>query len=242
MKLNEYSFRDGDLFLFCGYRDHDYKLYKMLTNKYNMVLINSPQYLTLETIEKLNPKMIFFPNWSWKVPKEIVDEYPCVCYHEGDLPIGRGGSPIQNHIVRGFKHTMSTAYIMNEKIDAGAILCKRDLDLSGSLNEIFERIVKNNYDLTIQIIEQNPKPVPQDDSKAIYFDRRKPKDSEINTDNLMWGLPLNRLYDFIRMLADPYPNAFIKIHNKKIIFKDAILADNKISGRYEIEAWNNTSS
>ena len=120
---------------------------------------------------------------------------------------------------------------MNEKIDAGAILCKRDLDLTGSLEQIFERIIKNNYNLTVEIIEHNPKPVPQDDSKAVYFDRRKPSDSEI----LRFDMPINSLNDFIRMLADPYPNAFIKIDNKKIIFKDVKWKGNKLAGRYEIE-------
>ena len=238
MNLSKYKITTTDPFLFCGYRDHDYKLYKMLTEKYNMVLINKPEYLTKEIIDNLNPKMIFFPNWSWKVPKEIVDNYPCVCYHEGDLPIGRGGSPIQNHIVRGFRETKSTAYIMNEKIDAGPILCKRDLDLTGSLEDVFERIIKNNYDLTVQIIESNPKPIPQDDSKAVFFERRKPKDSELQC----MDIPIQSLYDFIRMLADPYPNAFIRIANKKITFKGGELVDNKIRGEYIIETWNNTAS
>ena len=238
MKLTEYSFREGDLFLFCGYRDHDYKLFKLLTITYNMILIDSPEFLTKELIDKLKPKMIFFPNWSWKVPKEIVDNYPCVCFHEGDLPKGRGGSPIQNHIIRGFKETKSTAYIMNEKIDAGDILCKRDLDLTGSLEEIFDRIIDNNYSMTLEIIEENPVPVPQDDSKAVYYERRKPKDSQI----IKYDIKIEELYDFIRMLADPYPNAFFPFFDMKITFKDAQLKNDKIIGRYEIESWDNNTS
>jgi len=230
MNLNEYSFRKGDTFLFCGYREHDHKLYNQLTKKYNMILIDRPEWLTLSIIDKIAPKMIFFPNWSWKVPKDIVDKYPCVCYHEGDLPIGRGGSPIQNHIIRGMYDIKSTCYIMNERIDAGAILCKRDLNLRGTLDEIFERIVKNNYDMTCEIIEYHPVPVPQDNDKAVYFERRKPEDSE---------LPLNsaieHIHDFIRMLADPYPNAFINISNKHITFKNSKLKNGVITGRYEIK-------
>ena len=93
------------------------------------------------------------------------------------------------------------------------------------------RIIENNYKLTCEIIETNPVPVPQDEEFAVYYDRRKPADSQIVEHNL----PLKSWYDFIRMLADPYPNAFLKIDDKKIIFKNAEWGMDKITGRYEIE-------
>lgn len=221
MDLDSYNNRNGNLYLFCGYREHDYSLFNRLTKEYNMIMINRPEFLTKELIDLLKPKMLLFPNWSWKVPKEIVDNYTCICYHEGDLPIGRGGSPIQNHIIRGIYDIQSTAYIMNDRIDAGPILAKEPLSLRGTLNEIFQRIEDNNYKLTRRIIEERPQAIPQDDSKAIYYDRRKPKDSELNDINI----PLYKLHDFIRMLTDPYPNAFIIIGNKKIAFKSSTYED-----------------
>src|SRR3990167_5740053 len=193
MNLNAYSFREGDLFLFCGYRQHDYILFAMLKEKYNMIMINTPRMLTKELVDKLKPKMLFFPNWSWKVPK-------------------------------------STACLMIDRIDAGPIFCKRNLNLEGNLDDIFQRIIRNNYELTVEIIEKNPQPIPQDESEAEYYTRRKPEDSEINMSEEM-----PKIYDFIRMLADPYPNAFTMIGNKKIIFKDARFDNGVISGRYEIQ-------
>ena len=41
-------------------------------------LITDKENLTLENIKKINPKYIFFPHWSWIVPKEITDSYDCV--------------------------------------------------------------------------------------------------------------------------------------------------------------------
>ncbi len=112
--------------------------------------------------------------------------------------------------------------------------CKRDLNLRGTLEQIFERIVVNNYSMTVQIIEDNPVPVGQDESKAVYFDRRITPDSEINFE---YGARLDTqyLYDKIRMLADPYPNAYVKLNDKIIRFKDAKLVNGVISGRYEIK-------
>lgn len=42
------------------------------------------------------------------------------------------------------------------------------------------------------------------------------------------------LYDFIRMLADPYPNAFIRFGKKKIVFKDAIYDGKRLEFKGEI--------
>lgn len=230
MELNEYSFRKGDLFLFCGYRDHDYKLFKLLTKRFNMILINSPEMLTKELVDNLKPKMLFFPNWSWKVLKEIVDNYICVCCHEGDLPAGRGGSPIQNHIIRDIKVVNHTAYIMNDRIDTGPILCKTPLSLEGSLSDIFERTIIANYQLICKIIDENPRPVEQDESKQVTYKRRKPKDSQLPS----LSQSLKYLYNFIRMLDDPYPNAHLIIDGKRINFKNPFLIDQKLSVSCEI--------
>ena len=51
------------------------------------------------------------------MPSEIIRNYECICFHETDLPFGRGGSPIQNLIVRGFKTT---------KISAIKMICKQN--------------------------------------------------------------------------------------------------------------------
>ena len=54
--------------------------------------------LNMKNLKKINPKYIFFPHWSHKVPQIILDNFECVCFHTAPLPYGRGGSPIQNLI------------------------------------------------------------------------------------------------------------------------------------------------
>ena len=67
--------------------------------------------------------------------------------------------------------------------------------------------------------------------KPTLFKRRKPQQSELKNLN-----PSKlQLYNFIRMLADPYPNAFIRIGRRKIIFKSANLKSNKLTFTGEIE-------
>ena len=204
-------------YVFCAYREWSLMLYKKLKKRYkSMILISKPSELNYRHLKKLNPKYIFLPDWSWIIPKKITDEFTCVCFHESDLPHFRGGSPLQNQIIRNLKKTKTSAFIMTDKLDDGDILLKRNLSLEGNLDDIFERMIKNDYDMITKIISGKFKRRKQTGEVSIYK-RRKPSQSELKT--------LNHskiyLHNFIRMLSDPYPNAFLKIGNHKIIFKSS---------------------
>ena len=218
-------------YVYCAHRKYSLNVFKKLKKKYkNFILINGKDNLTLSKLKKINPQFIFFPDWSWIVPNEIIKNYQCICIHESNLPKFRGGSPLQNQIIRGIKKTKSTAFLMNDKLDAGKILLKKDLSLDGTLDEIFQRMEKNNYDLITKIIQGKFKLLSQKGNPTFY-NRRKPSQSELK------NLNYSKLYlhDFIRMLADPYPNAFIKIGKKKIVFKSSKLDGKKLSFEGEIE-------
>ena len=67
----------------------------------NLFVITKKENLSLEYLETINPRYIFFPHWSWKVSSEIYERFECVVFHTAPLPYGRGGSPIQNLILNG---------------------------------------------------------------------------------------------------------------------------------------------
>ena len=212
-------------YVYCAHRKYSLNVFKKLKKKYkNFILINGKDNLTLSKIKKINPKFIFFPDWSWIVQNEIIENYQCICIHESNLPKFRGGSPLQNQIIHGIKKTKSTAFLMNDKLDAGKILLKKDLLLDGTLNDIFLRMEKNNYDLIIKII-QGKFNFSSQIGKPSFYKRRKPSQSELK------NLNHSKLYihNFIRMLSDPYPNAFIKIGKKKLIFKSSNFDGKKLS-------------
>ena len=152
-------------------------------------LIKSPKQLTYKKIQKINPKFIFFPDWSWIVPKEIFQNFNCICFHEADLPKFRGGSPIQNQIIRGIDKTKTTAFLMNEKLDGGDIIMKKDLSLKGNLSEIFERMKKNDLAILEKIILGNFNSDKQK-GKSSSYKRRKPSDSELKSLNHSKSGPL----------------------------------------------------
>lgn len=169
-------------------------------------LIDDHKELTVEKINAIDPEYIFFPHWNHIVPDEILKIATCVCFHETDLPYGRGGSPIQNLIATGHKQTMITAFKMTKELDAGPVYFQKPLSLDGLAEEIFIRASTIVADMIKTIVIQNPTPVEQV-GKPTFFDRRKPEQSRISKDQKS----LTDLFDHIRMLdADGYPKAFFE--------------------------------
>jgi len=169
-------------------------------------LITDPVELSMEKIKSINPKYIFFPHWSLVVPDEILNVATCVCFHETDLPYGRGGSPLQNLISRGHKETVVSALKMTNELDAGPIYLKTPLSLEGLAEEIFIRNSHIVAEMIKKIITENPTPKEQVGEPTI-FKRRKPLESRIPEDRDS----LESLFDHIRMLdAESYPRAFLE--------------------------------
>ena len=181
-------------------------------------------------ISRLEPRYIFFPHWSKIVPSQIIKQYECVCFHMTDLPFGRGGSPLQNLIARGFKDTKVSALRMVDELDAGPVYFKRSMSLDGTASEIFERVSNFAIEMAKEIILNEPTPQSQV-GEIVDFSRRKPHHSEMGED-----MKLETCYDHIRMLDAPgYPNGFINYGNLKISFVDASFEGNKIRARAVIE-------
>ena len=140
-----------------------------------------------------------------------------------DLPFGRGGSPLQNLIVRGHKDTILTALKMESEIDTGPVYFKSKLTLSGSAKDIFHRASKSSWEMIYKFINNNPI-AKQQSGNVVNFNRRTPDQSLIPC-----GLSLEEVYNYIRMLDAPdYPKAFILGNGYRLEFESAEFIDNKL--------------
>lgn len=174
-------------------------------------LVTQREDLTPALIDALKPRYIFLPHWSWIVSPAILSRAECVCFHMTDVPYGRGGSPLQNLIVRGHKETKLTALRMTEELDAGPVYLKQSLSLAGSAQDIFERAGNLVYDMIKTIVDEEPAPIAQTGT-VLHFERRTPEMSVLPQNG-----SLETVYDHIRMLdADSYPAAFL-MHGSLII-------------------------
>lgn len=187
--------------------------------------VSSPEAL-LKTTEKVgNPRYIFFLHWSHLVPERLWSQHECVCFHMTDLPYGRGGSPLQNLILRGHKDTVLTAFRMVEALDAGPVYVKRPLSLAGTAEQIYRKAGELSTDIIRSMIFEQPEPTEQT-GEVVTFKRRTPEQSELPV-----GASAQHLYDFIRMLdADGYPHAFSRSGDYIMTYTDAELTGGESTG------------
>jgi methionyl-tRNA formyltransferase len=225
-----------------GYREWALKIFQELIGMDNIdiSIIASRDDVRKAVIDSINPDVVLFYGWSWIVPKEIVISYLCFCLHPSKLPKYRGGSPIQNQIINGENESAVSIFVMTDKLDDGCIYFQKEFCLDGNIKYIFEKIYRVGLSGTIEILEKIKNsislklnidrdefykaidlkcfgPVEQDESKATFFNRLNPLQSEITVDELE-NRPSFWLYNKVRMLTDPYPNAYIVCKDGKKLF------------------------
>ena len=198
------------------------KLKQKYDKQHDIIIYTKKEELTKENVSSFNPDYILFPHWSYYISDEITKNWECVVFHMTDLPYGRGGSPLQNLIVRGHKETKVSAIRVTETLDAGPVYMKHPLSLEGSAQEIFVRCSDIIFNEMIpQFLEGKITAVEQT-GEPVIFKRRKPEESKITPD-----MELGTIYDYIRMLdAEGYPRAYIDFGEYRLLFENADMAEN----------------
>lgn len=195
------------------------KLKQQYQDLHEIKIWTQKQELTVEALEAFEPDMIFLPHWSYFIPKEITQRWNCVVFHMTDLPYGRGGSPLQNLIVRGLKETKISAIQVTSTLDGGPVYMKHPLSLNGSAEEILKRCSEIIFSEMIPaFLQEIPQPQPQE-GEPVIFRRRTPEEGELKPD-----MSPEQIYDYIRMLdAEGYPHAFIPFGAYELQFEAAHL-------------------
>jgi len=192
------------------------------------IWVSQPAEL-VSVLDRTSPRYIFFLHWNWLVPESIWERHECVCFHMTDVPYGRGGSPLQNLIVAGHSQTKLTALRMVEEMDAGPVYTKKDLDLSGTAQEIYVRAGALSTEIIRWMVSVEPEPVPQS-GEPVTFRRRIPEQSRLPESG-----DVAYLYDLIRMLdADSYPHAFLDYGDFRLEFRKAQQGDMELSAQVKI--------
>jgi len=197
--------------------------------EHEIVRVREREELSPELLAPLAPEYVFLPHWSWLVPPAVHERHACVIFHMTDLPYGRGGSPLQNLVVRGHRETMMTALRCVAEMDAGPVYLKRPLSLDGTAEQILVRASTLIGEMIVEIVARRPEPLPQR-GEPVLFKRRRPQDG-----SLLGIADPAQAYDWIRMLdADGYPRAFLDAGALRLEFEEARLDDDEVVARVRI--------
>ena len=215
--------------VFLAYRDWALDAIEAISNSFEaqhtFVVILSPLELR-QYVDQTNgtDTVLIAVGWSWIIDADICTKFLCLGVHPSDLPSYRGGSPIQHQIIDGIVRTKCSLFKIEEKLDAGDIWGKSSLMLDGhSMDEIFENIKLSTIDLITTFLNNcdDVKPQSQNLAHGSYFKRRSPHQSRLEPEDFDFH-DITRLYNTIRCLTAPYPNAYIEDANGNRLYFERV--------------------
>ena len=160
------------------------------------------------------------PDWMLHLPG-----YGNINVHASLLPKYRGAAPIQWAIARGETVTGVTTMKIDEELDTGDILLKREIEIrpDDTAVTIAPRLAELGADLLVETLEQLQRgalqPVPQDDSQATLAPILKKEDGLIDFNRSAREIH-NRLRGF-----QPWPGAYTGFRGKNLKILKARVSD-----------------
>lgn len=168
-------------------------------------------------------------SWRHMLPTELNNflTYPLIIFHDSLLPKYRGFAPTPTAIMAGEEEIGVTAFFAVEEVDAGDIISQAKIKISQEMyiKDIIAEQTKIYASMLEKIIydmkAQSLKSASQNNSAATYSIWRNEADCLID-----WTKSAKSIFNFVRALGEPYPNAFTYCEGKKIyILKVKIIAD-----------------
>ncbi len=177
----------------------------------------------IEELRKYEADIMVVVAFGQILPKEILDmtPYGCVNVHASLLPKYRGSAPIQWAIIDGEEVTGVTTQQMNEGIDTGDILLKKEIviDAKETGGSLFDKLAVAGAKLCVETLkgleEKTIIPIPQGDSPTAYA---KMLNKQLG--NIDWSKSAIEIERLIRGLS-PWPSAYTNWNDKIMKIWDA---------------------
>ncbi len=172
------------------------------------------------------PDFIVVVAYGKILPQNIlqIPDRGCINVHASILPEFRGAAPIQWAIMKGKKTTGVTTMLMDEGLDTGPTLMKREVEIgtdetAGSLGQ---RLSLEGAALLVETLkrlrEGSIRPVPQE-GEASYAPPLKKADGLIE-----WSKSAPEISAFIRAMQ-PWPGAYCYVNNERVTLLEARALD-----------------
>ena len=179
--------------------------------------------------------------WQRLIPNSILGKFKHGVFgtHASPLglPYGKGRSPLNWSIIRGFKQVYFNLFKYEVKADSGMIYSTtkfeiNDWDTIESIKIKDLMVTKNQVGSLIADYKNgNIKLFPQKDNiEETFFPKRSPKDGKIDLTS-----SVRDIHNLIRGVTKPFPGAFLMCDDMKVTLWDAVPFDNQLDfGQYEV--------
>lgn len=174
----------------------------------------------IDELKKINPDVICVVAYGKILPKEILEiaKYGCINVHGSLLPQYRGAAPIQWAVLNGDKTTGITTMYMDEGMDTGDIIFKREVEIgeNETTGELWDKLSKIGGELlveTLKNIENGTAPREKQGEDFTMAPMLNKDMAKINWEDKN----VNEIKNLVRGL-NPIMGAYSFIDNKKVKF------------------------
>ncbi len=182
--------------------------------------VRQPQKLSSvedqQALAELQPDLMVVTAYGLLLPKAVLDipRLGCINIHASLLPRWRGAAPIQRAILAGDKTTGVTIMQMDEGLDTGNMLLRRECaihdDDTGS--SLHDRLMQMGADALLEclpdLLAGNIQPQKQDETQACYAHKLSKQEAELD-----WSQSAAQLERCVRAY-NAWPVAFTHYHKK----------------------------
>jgi methionyl-tRNA formyltransferase len=155
------------------------------------------------------------------LPKPILEapKGGCINVHASLLPRWRGAAPIQRAILAGDEVSGVTIMRMDEGLDTGPMLLKRELDIRGkNAGQVTDELAKLGAAALVAWLDDPRPPEPQADEGATYASKVDKAEARID-----WSAPAEQIERQVRAL-NPSPGAWFELSGERVKLLEAAVA------------------
>jgi methionyl-tRNA formyltransferase len=154
------------------------------------------------------------------LPKAILEapKGGCINVHASLLPRWRGAAPIQRAILAGDEISGVTIMRMDEGLDTGPMLLKRELDIRcKDTGQVTEELAKLGASVLVEWIDNPTPPKPQPSDGATYASKIDKAEARID-----WRRPAEEVERQV-LAFNPVPGAWFEVNGERVKVLEAAL-------------------
>ncbi len=192
--------------------------------------VNAPE--SVARIREFGPELLITASYGGLIKRDLrkLPRFGAINLHPSLLPQHRGATPIQSALLRGDSLTGVSIFRLNARLDAGPILCQRQLpivesDDYGTLHaKLAELSATLLHELLPLLAAGSALAVPQDGSAASHTRKLDKEDLVLD-----WHKPASEVLNQIRAFS-PQPGAQTWLRGKSLKILAAKLIPEPVSG------------